>query len=134
MSPTSWPRRWPRASRDAWPAERRPRTLALLQRSHREPRIVELLPVELGLLLHPRPDHGLALVVDEIRDRVALGDRHAGNVAGERVRHVIERVVVVVADDDPPVTAQVAVRPRRSGKLDRLGHRPKGSGGSLTPA
>ena len=73
------------------------------------------LPVELGRLLLPRPDDRLALAVDQVGDRVALGDRDARDVARQRVRHVVERVVVVVADDHAPVTAEVRVGTRGAG-------------------
>src|SRR5215204_857821 len=45
--------------------------LMLLQRSHRQARFLQLLPVVLGGLARPGPDRGLAAAVDLVRDRVA---------------------------------------------------------------
>src|SRR5918998_5530134 len=79
---------------------------ALLERGHRQARVAELLPVQLGGLLHAAPHDRLAGVVDRVRDGVALGQRDPRDEAAERASDVVERVVVVVADDHAPVAAQ----------------------------
>src|SRR3954447_22131395 len=86
---------WPRARWAARPTATAGRS-ALLERSHSQPRVVELLPVELGGLLQAAPDHRLARLVDGIGVGVALLHADAGDRAGQRERDVVERVVVVV--------------------------------------
>ena len=82
----------------------------LLERGHRQAGVAELLPVQLGGLLVAAPDDRLAGVVDAVGHRVAAVDGDAGDVARQRVRDVVERVVVVVADDHPPGAAQARCR------------------------
>src|SRR4051794_41776094 len=113
---------WPRARWAARPTATAARS-ALLERSHSQSRVVELLPVELGGLLEPAPDHGLARGVDRVGVGVALLHADAGDRPGQRERDVVERVVVVVADDHAPVAAEPGARPAGARKLDRLGHR-----------
>jgi hypothetical protein len=96
--------------------------LSPLERGHRQAGVVELLPIQLGRLLVPTPDDRLSAVVDLVGDRVAAVDGDAGNVAGERVSHVVERVVVVIADDDAPRAAQTRAGILRAWKLDDLSH------------
>ena len=50
-----------------------------------------------------------------VGDLVAAGNRDARNDASERLGHVIEGVVVVVADDHPPRAAKAGVGPRLPG-------------------
>src|ERR671919_2309649 len=67
---------------------RRSPVLALLERGHRQTRVVELLPVQLGGLLVARPDDRPAGVVDLVGERVAAGHADAGDRACQRVRDV----------------------------------------------
>jgi hypothetical protein len=60
--------------------------------------------------------------VDHVGDRVALLHRDARDAAGERERDVVERVVVVVADDHAPVAAQLAAGTLDAGELNGLRH------------
>src|SRR5206468_3899759 len=87
-----------------------PSALALLERGHRQPCVVQLLPVVLGGLARAGPDDRLAGVVDLVGDRVALLERDAGDDARQRGRHAVEGVVVVVQDDHPPVVVQAGAR------------------------
>src|SRR4051794_21885802 len=96
--------------------------LALLERRHGQTGVPELLPVQLGGLLLPAPDDGLAGVVDAVGQCVADGDREPGDVAGQRVRDVVEGVVVVVPDDHPPLAAEAASRALDPGEFDGLAH------------
>src|SRR3954469_5623746 len=104
---------------------------ALLERSHGQPGVLELLPVQLGGLLVPAPDDGLAAVVDAIGHRVADRDGEARDVARQRVRDVVEGVVVVVADDHPPLAAKPASRPLHAGEFDGLAHGVQASGSGV---
>ena len=70
-----------RARRPGAQRQRRRRASALLERSHSQPRVVELLPVELGGLLEPAPDHRLARRVDGVGVGVALLDADPGDRA-----------------------------------------------------
>jgi hypothetical protein len=119
----------PRVTRWRAPPRRRrsPSWSALLERCHRQPRVVELLPVELGRLLHPRPHHRLAGVVDRVGVGVALLDAHARERARKRGGDPVERVVVVVAHDHAPVVVQPGAGTARPWKLDRLGHQSEGT-------
>src|SRR6266508_2543111 len=92
--------------------------LTPLERGHRQAGVAELLPVELGGLLVAAEHDRLPGVVDLVGDRVAAVDGDAGDVASERMGHVIERVVVVVADDYTPRPAQAGARILRAWKLD----------------
>src|SRR5581483_9101535 len=66
----------------------------------------ELRVVELGELAMPRPDERLAGVVDLVRERHALVVVDAGDRLRQRERDALERVVVVVQDDDAPRAAE----------------------------
>ena len=61
---------------------------------------LELLPVELGLLARSAPDAGAAGVVDGRREGHPAVVVDAGQVPGQRLRDVLERVVIVVEHDD----------------------------------
>ncbi len=118
----SWPRRCPaRASTSAGPSVSA-RPLAALERGHGQPGGVELLPVLLGVLARPAPDDRAAVVVDAVGEPVAVGERDAGDHAGERLGDVIERVVVVVQHDDPPEAADSAAGAAQPRQLHRLRH------------
>src|SRR5581483_7240610 len=67
-----------------------------------EPVALELGVVELGRLTMARPDDRLPGRVDPVRQRHALVVVDAGDGLGERERDALERVVVVVQDDDAP--------------------------------
>src|SRR4051794_16568531 len=116
-------------SRPTW-RSKGPRTrpgasgLPLLERGHGQPRLAQLLPVQLGRLAVAAPHDGQARGVDALGDRVALVDVDAGDVARERERHVVERVVVVVADDDPPLAAEGGARVLYARELGGLAHGP----------
>ena len=79
---------------------------ALLERGHRQSRALQLLPVVLCGLLVAAEDDRLAA------EWITFGDLHPAldadprDEAGERAGDVIERVVVVVADDHPPGAAE----------------------------
>ena len=60
--------------------------------------------------------------VDHVGDLIAAVEADAGDEARERARHVLERVVVVVAHDHPPRVAQAAARASDAWHLDGLGH------------
>src|SRR5215212_6643437 len=72
--------------------------LQAVERRHREAVLLELLPVELGLLLVPRPHHCAACRVDPIRELHALVEADTRKNRRERERDAVERVVVVVED------------------------------------
>src|SRR3954447_659701 len=95
------------------------RALALLERGHREARVVQLLPVELRRLLGPRPDDRLARVVDLVRDPVAVVDADPRDHPGQGVGHAVEGVVVVVEHDHAPGVAQAAAGLAHARELDR---------------
>src|SRR6476620_2639624 len=78
---------------------------ALLERRHGQAGVAELLPVERGGLLGPRPDDCLAGGVDAVGDGEALVHGHPGDEAGQRVGDVGEGVVVVVEHDHAPAAA-----------------------------
>ena len=71
-----------RARRPGGQRQRSAAASALLERSHSQPRVVELLPVELGGLLEPAPDHRLAGLVDRVGVGVALLDADARGCSG----------------------------------------------------
>ena len=127
----SAPRSWRPSRRCSAGAARgrgspRARASALFERGHGQPRVAELLPVQLGGLPVAGPDDGQPRAVDAVGERVALVDRDPGDEARERVRDVVERVVVVVADDDAPGAAQAAVRARWSAVARWSGSWPSG--------
>ena len=68
------------------------------------------------------PHDGQAGRVDALGDLVALVDGDAGDAAREREGHVVERVVVVVAHDDPPSAAQAGAGILYARKLDGRAH------------
>ncbi len=78
------------------------------ERRHRQAEVLELLPVVLGLLAMARPDDRLAGAVNLVRKLEPAVERHAGDGARERERDAVERVVVVVQDDDFPGVARPA--------------------------
>ena len=57
--------------------------LSLFQRPHRQPGVVESLPVELGFLARSATDDGQAAVVDLIGDPVSVGEADPGDHAGQ---------------------------------------------------
>ena len=73
---------------------------------HRQPRGLEHLPIVLGGLARPGPDDRLAGVVDLFGDPMTLFEAHSRQHPRQRLSDVIEGVVVVVADDHAPVSAQ----------------------------
>ena len=97
------------------------RALAALQRRHGEPGGVEHLPVVLGGLARAGPDDRLAAVVDLLGDPVALVEADPGQHPREGLGDVVEGVVVVVADDHPPVSAEARIGSRGARFLDRRG-------------
>src|SRR5215216_734539 len=146
-APTCWAAALARTSSTAAPAttrwsrtrRRRSRSgqaaassgLMLFQRSHRQARFPQLLPVELGRLPWPRPDSGLTAVVDLVGEAIAGVEGDAGDHARQGLGDVIERVVVVVEHDHEPVTAQPLLGTGRLRALNRgRGHpaEDKGSG------
>ena len=77
----------------------------------------------LGRLLRPPPDDRLAALVDPVGEPVAVVDRHRRNHPGERLRDVVEGVVIVVEDDHQPVAAESRPGVAGARALDRLsGH------------
>jgi stearoyl-CoA desaturase (delta-9 desaturase) len=93
-----------------------------LERGHRKSRGVEPLPVVLGVLARSGPDDRLPGVVDLVRVAVAIGQGQSGDHAAQGLRHVIERVEVVVEDDHPPDRAKPTPGSSHPGKLNRFGH------------
>src|SRR5919202_431209 len=121
-SDPTWRSSGPRTRRGTVTRGRRSGGSALLERRHGQAGVPELLPVQLGGLLLPAPDDGLAGVVDAVGQRVADGDGEAGDVAGQGVRDVVKGVVVVVSDDHPPLAAEAASRALDPGEFDGLAH------------
>src|SRR5436305_710106 len=76
------------------------------------------------------PDDGLAGVVDAVGERVTGRDGDPRDRAGQREGDVVERVVVVVADDHTPGATQPAVGTGGPRPLDGLRHPPSCSGSS----
>src|SRR5262249_41113984 len=95
-----------------------------LQGRHRQAGAVQLFPVELGRLLLAAVNDRLAGAVDDVGDLVATLQGDARNDARQRARHVVEGVVVVVADDHLPRASRAA--PGRPGAryLDGVARHP----------
>src|SRR6185436_5240414 len=101
-----------------------PAASTVLERSHREPRFLELLPVELCRLTLAGPDDRAPGVVDLVRHPVPVVDRQARDHTRKRGGDVVERVVVVVENDDPPGPVGSGAWPAGARLLDRLRRHP----------
>ncbi len=100
----------------------RGRGATLFQRCHRQPRVVQALPVELGVLARSAPDDRAAGVVDPVGHPVAVGQGHARDDAGQGLGHMVKRVELVVEDEHAPVPSQSTARLLNARQLDRLRH------------
>src|SRR5215211_541646 len=92
-----------------------------LQRRHRQPRPLELVPVVLGRLAWAGPDDRLTSIVDLIGNSVALLKADPRQDPRERLSDVLEGVVVVVADDHAPLAAEIGTGAGGAGTLDGAG-------------
>jgi hypothetical protein len=93
----------------------------LCQRRHRQPRGVELFPVELGGFAGTGPDDRPAAGMDFLGEPVAAVERDSRDDPGKGRGDVIKRVVVVVEDDDLAVAAEPGAGAGSPWAIDRLG-------------
>ena len=99
---------------------------AVLERGHRQARVVQAQPVVLGVLARAAPDDGQPLVVDAVGDPVAVGQRDARDHRGERLGDVIKGVVVVVEHDHAPVAPRARCPARATRGNCTVRHRAAG--------
>ena len=92
-----------------------PERLTGLERRQRQAGAVELIPVLFGVFTRSAPDDRATVVVNPVREPVALRQRDARNETGEGLGNVVEGVVVVVQHDDSPKSTHSAARPAQTG-------------------